>query len=262
MFKYALFLLVAVSAALAQQKCEEGEVTCPDGDCIPPSWICDGTADCSGGWDETPPCPTTTLAPCDGYQCMNGDCISSSWECDGYCDCDQCEDEPDVCPCNGFECQNGDCISDGWICDGWDDCSNGEDEVNCPTAGPCQGFECADGTCIIEDWQCDGYDDCDGGEDELDCPCEGDEIKCPGGIGCIPPEYICDTVADCPDESDEANCAKSSRRNMTAAQTSRLQAKHQQHKLMKLNPKKKQLLTKRAKVPERICKKSQRNSKQ
>lgn len=69
---------------------------CADGQCIEPSWECDGIVDCSTGEDEA-----------------------------------NCESEPEPEGCAGFTCGDGSCIEAGWVCDEIVDCVDGSDEAAC-----------------------------------------------------------------------------------------------------------------------------------
>ncbi|XP_041354337.1 very low-density lipoprotein receptor-like [Gigantopelta aegis] len=122
-----------------------GMLTCADGTCIMPEWVCDGEPDCDT--DETG-CTSGTCAP-------------------GFFDCDTSDN-------------NTDCIPERWLCDGIRDCLHGnadEDvefckgrtsEPDLDLCGPSM-FSCGDGKCILFNWVCDSMDDCDSGYDESDC---------------------------------------------------------------------------------------------
>ncbi|KAL5015883.1 hypothetical protein ScPMuIL_005472 [Solemya velum] len=81
----------------SNMQCEDGacrvdQYTCPDGECIPAVWHCDGIVDCSDGQDEdcgsTPPgCAS------DEYTCSDGQCIPDYWFCDSIVDCSDGDDE-------------------------------------------------------------------------------------------------------------------------------------------------------------------------
>nr|XP_033778769.1 basement membrane-specific heparan sulfate proteoglycan core protein isoform X4 [Geotrypetes seraphini] len=134
---------------LEDRPCRRDEARCPNGQCIPRDYLCDGERDCRDGEDELN-CGTTS--PC----------------------------EP-----NEFKCRNGRCALKLWRCDGDDDCGDRSDEINCPTKSP--GDTCAPDqftcvtsrTCIPASYQCD---------DEADCPDRTDEVGCSSPQVITPPE--------------------------------------------------------------------------
>jgi len=177
--KAVIFVCLAFFGVALAQQCGPNYHECPNGICIPESWLCDGDNDCGDGSDEASCGNTTTTTQ-----------------------------SPSVPPCDGFLCPNGRCIPDSWVCDGDNDCGDGSDEVNCPTAPPCDGFTCPNGRCIPQSWVCDGDNDCGDFADERDCPCGPGEVRCPSGE-CIRQDYWCDAdgICDCSDCSDEMhNC--------------------------------------------------------
>jgi hypothetical protein len=123
-----------------------------NGKCIPPSWLCDGVADCPNGEDEI-----EGNCPSEDYQCLGVNNttsgvynsystsrtkIPSSWKCDGEQDCRKGDDEkfcePVAYPrtkCNlevEFACrESSSCVEKKMICDGVKDCPKGDDELNC-----------------------------------------------------------------------------------------------------------------------------------
>ena len=202
-------LTVAMTdCAAAPEGCSDGYWDCGDGQCIPESYVCDGSsefgnagwgADCSNGADETLEdcCDTAAYAgveACGGsaddgggsacaddqYDCGDGQCIPASYYCDGSSD-------------------NGNA---GWPAD----CSNGSDEVleDCcaAEAGAYAGL-CGD----------EGDGGGDGGGSDLEAACLdagghycGDDQSnwtSYSPDGCVPSYYICDGWADCVDASDE-----------------------------------------------------------
>ncbi|XP_044138378.1 basement membrane-specific heparan sulfate proteoglycan core protein isoform X4 [Bufo gargarizans] len=133
----------------AVRPCKREEARCPNGQCIPRDYLCDGERDCRDGSDELN-CGT-----------------------------------PSPCEPNEFKCKNGRCALKLWRCDGDNDCGDGSDEINCPTKGPSDmcapdQFVCIQSrTCIPASYQCD---------EEADCPDRSDEIGCSPPQVITPPE--------------------------------------------------------------------------
>ncbi|XP_073426231.1 basement membrane-specific heparan sulfate proteoglycan core protein isoform X5 [Dendrobates tinctorius] len=131
------------------RQCRREEARCPNGQCIPRDYLCDGERDCKDGSDELN-CGT-----------------------------------PSPCEPNEFKCRNGRCALKLWRCDGDDDCGDGSDEIHCPTKGPSDmcgpdQFVCVQSrTCIPASYQCD---------EEADCPDRSDEIGCSPPQVITPPE--------------------------------------------------------------------------
>merc|ERR1712187_85757 len=153
--------------------CAEDEFACPNGKCIPNSWVCDEEDDCGDSADEP-----ANGCPCldNEYACLNGFCIPDRWICDGDNDCG------DIC---GFDC-------------------DGSDEQDCPCED--DEFTCSSGTCIPRKWESDGDNDCGDLSDELFCGCDDPTgFECPNGL-CLPGNAVCDGDNDCGDSFDEENC--------------------------------------------------------
>ncbi|XP_069802948.1 basement membrane-specific heparan sulfate proteoglycan core protein isoform X4 [Dendropsophus ebraccatus] len=133
----------------AARPCRREEARCPNGQCIPREYLCDGERDCKDGSDELN-CGT-----------------------------------PSPCEPNEFKCKNGRCALKLWRCDGDNDCGDGSDEINCPTKGPSDmcapdQFVCVQSRkCIPASYQCD---------EEADCPDRSDEIGCSPPQVITPPE--------------------------------------------------------------------------
>ncbi|CAI9563907.1 unnamed protein product, partial [Staurois parvus] len=129
--------------------CRREEARCPNGQCIPRDYLCDGERDCKDGSDELN-CGT-----------------------------------PSPCEPNEFKCKNGRCALKLWRCDGDDDCGDNSDEINCPTKGPSdmcapEQFVCVQSRiCIPASYQCD---------EEADCPDRSDEVGCSPPQVITPPE--------------------------------------------------------------------------
>uniref|UniRef100_A0A8D2LJ70 Suppressor of tumorigenicity 14 protein homolog n=1 Tax=Varanus komodoensis TaxID=61221 RepID=A0A8D2LJ70_VARKO len=149
-----------------------GRFSCPSGNCIDKSRLCDGWLDCRDGADERN-CTCTEKQ----FQCQNGWCKSKFWVCDGVNDCGDNSDELQCqCPADNFKCSNGKCIPGPQKCDGKDDCGDGSDEGKCDSTAvvPCQQYtyKCRNSLCVNKrNPECDGKKDCSDNSDEDNCNC-------------------------------------------------------------------------------------------
>ena len=108
---------------------DQGLFDCGDGQCIPPSFVCDGSSEfCNAGW------------PAD---CVNG--ADEGLDSCGYTD--DCEEQSDCELAGGVE---------SYSSDGWCDASNNNEDCNW------DGGDCCPSTCLDGYYSCDAYGgDCD-----------------------------------------------------------------------------------------------------
>ncbi|KAL3841911.1 hypothetical protein ACJMK2_020000 [Sinanodonta woodiana] len=115
--------------------CSSEEFSCVSGDtrCIPSTWKCDGTPECSDNSDEQN-CPKCAH---DQWKCEDGTCISEQNVCDGKPDCVDRSDENHCCDKDESRCaQSEHCYKSILRCNGQQDCPDGSDEQSCPKLAP------------------------------------------------------------------------------------------------------------------------------
>ncbi|CAI4232649.1 unnamed protein product [Auanema sp. JU1783] len=158
---FLLFLAHVINVNLQNIKCSNKEFLCEASSrCIPLSWLCDGSRDCSDSADEN-------HEHCD-IRPANSSCFGNQPE----------------CLYGGIKR----CILHEWLCDGHKDCDNGDDEQGCEIiekvldriqCGVAE-FTCASGSCVPLAFACNGAADCMDGSDELDCKKKSQRIIEPG----------------------------------------------------------------------------------
>ncbi|KAK3871613.1 hypothetical protein Pcinc_023266 [Petrolisthes cinctipes] len=228
----ALLLGACASIVTGHVVCRNAEFRCDGNRCLPASWVCDGSPDCTDGSDEKPVnCPDRGLVALvrecrsNEFKCSNSNCIPSAWKCDGQDDCGDNSDESlqecAKCQVGEFQCiGNNHCISRSFTCNGIMDCDDGSDEANCERTQPPMlphMFLCVNGRRIPKLWVCDGEDDCKDNSDETNCTsttvavnttpaplCLDNEYQC--GMYCIMQSWVCDGKADCESGEDERGC--------------------------------------------------------
>ncbi|XP_014488137.1 PREDICTED: low-density lipoprotein receptor-like isoform X3 [Dinoponera quadriceps] len=200
--------------------CPLRQFRCNNGRCIPISWVCDKSDDCTDNSDESPEeCKNTQECKESEFKCTSGRCIPNIWHCDGDRDCPDGVDEDsavcnDTCRSDEFTCANKHCIQQLWVCDNDNDCGDNSDEKACGpiTCHPGTDFACSENYCITSRWRCDGDYDCPDRSDEIGCqePANGEKINhcnkefdCNDGITCIHQTWVCDGEKDCPNGADE-----------------------------------------------------------
>ncbi|XP_014488136.1 PREDICTED: very low-density lipoprotein receptor-like isoform X2 [Dinoponera quadriceps] len=198
--------------------CPLRQFRCNNGRCIPISWVCDKSDDCTDNSDESPEeCKNTQECKESEFKCTSGRCIPNIWHCDGDRDCPDGVDEDSAvcrtktCTPEQFTCHsgNGECVALTWMCDDNPDCSDGSDEAECNDTCRSDEFTCANKHCIQQLWVCDNDNDCGDNSDEKACgpiTCHpGTDFACSENY-CITSRWRCDGDYDCPDRSDEIGC--------------------------------------------------------
>uniref|UniRef100_A0A8C9IMP2 Low density lipoprotein receptor n=1 Tax=Piliocolobus tephrosceles TaxID=591936 RepID=A0A8C9IMP2_9PRIM len=189
--------------------CERNEFQCQDGKCISYKWVCDGTAECQDGSDESQETCSSPTMEWASVGRLHGDGGHSP----------SIPAAPKTCSQDEFRCHDGKCIYRQFVCDSDRDCLDGSDEASCPvlTCGPAS-FQCNSSNCIPQLWACDNDPDCEDGSDEWPQRCQGLEVpKRDSGpcsafefhcrsSECIHSSWRCDGGPDCKDKSDEENC--------------------------------------------------------
>ncbi|OUW21616.1 MAG: hypothetical protein CBD21_00365, partial [bacterium TMED161] len=130
-------LIVATTdCAAAPEGCSEGYFDCGDGQCIPDSFVCDGSTEfCNASW---------------GPDCANG--ADEGLEFCGYTD--ECEDSADTGGDTGGDdgCVNDDSTSDSWgdTCSSWYDANESPGSTGCTGAYDTADFIAAEQCCVCQ----------------------------------------------------------------------------------------------------------------
>lgn len=134
-----IFLSLAVAICLGSQNEISCGHRCGGGDCIQLDQLCDGSANCLDGSDETVAMCEKVWCPGYAFRCSYGACIASTAVCDGVQDCVDGSDEQGwLCRaqmqqanCDNWEmyCSSGQCMPYSKLCDGIRDCRDGDDEL-------------------------------------------------------------------------------------------------------------------------------------
>ena len=113
-----IFLRIITYSICSEKQCENNQIPCASGKCIPGEFLCDGEFDCGfGDYSDELECSSSgndseICSAVSHFKCGDGKCISRIYFCDGKFDCEDKSDE-DQCTCriDQFTCADSTCIS-------------------------------------------------------------------------------------------------------------------------------------------------------